>query len=323
MSVLVYIDQSNGVAKKASLEAAYYGSKIAAKKGIEAIGIFLGEADASALASLGNFGLTKVMHANEAEFNHFDSKAAAKAVANAAAACGADCVVVPFNQNGQSLAPRISVRMKAGYVPGASALPDGEGQLSKAVFSGKSYADYKVLTDKEVIGLSANSVQIEKSESIASVEAFASGVGAADFTIKVIKVETIDGEIPLTEAEIVVSAGRGLKGPENWGMIEDLAKTLGAATACSRPVSDVGWRPHHEHVGQTGVTVKPNLYFAIGISGAIQHLAGVNQSKVMVVINNDPEAPFFKSADYGIVGDAFAVVPALLEEVKKFKTSTH
>jgi electron transfer flavoprotein alpha subunit len=319
MSVLVYIDQSNGVAKKASLEAAFYGSKIAATKGTEAIGVFLGEADASALAGLGNYGLTKVMHVNEAGFNHFDSKAATKAVANAAVACAADCVVVPFNQNGKIIAPRLSVRMKAGYVPGTSALPDGEGQLRKAVFSGKAYADYKVLTATEVIGLSANSIQIEKTDTTANIEAFASGVDASDFSVKVLRLETVEGEIPLTEAEIVVSAGRGLKGPENWGMIEDLAKSLGAATACSRPVSDIGWRPHHEHVGQTGVTVKPNLYFAIGISGAIQHLAGVNQSKVMVVINNDPEAPFFKSADYGIIGDAFEVIPSLLAEVKKFK----
>ena len=267
--------------------------------------------------------MSKVLHANEAAFNHFDSKAFTKAVANAADAAGADVVVVPFNQNGKLIAPRLSVRLKAGYIPGASALPDGEGQLRKSVFSGKSYADYKALTEKQVIGLSANSIQVEKSDASANVEAFASGVDASEFAVKVVKVETVEGEIPLTEAEIVVSAGRGLKGPENWGMIEDLAKTLGAATACSRPVADVGWRPHHEHVGQTGVTVKPNLYFAIGISGAIQHLAGVNQSKVMVVINNDSEAPFFKAADYGIVGDAFEVVPKLLEEMKSFKANNN
>jgi electron transfer flavoprotein alpha subunit len=319
MSVLVYIDQSNGVAKKASLEAAFYGSKIAAAKGTDAIGVFLGEADASSLANLGNYGLSKVMHANEPGFNAFDSRAVTKAVVNAADSCEANIVIVPFNQNGKLVAPRLSVRMKAGYVPGASALPDSDGQLRKSVFSGKSYADFKVLTEKEVIGLSANSIQIEKSEASAEVEAFASGVDQSEFLVKVLRVETVDGDIPLTEAEIVVSAGRGMKGPENWGMIEDLAKTIGAATACSRPVSDIGWRPHHEHVGQTGVTVKPNLYFAIGISGAIQHLAGVNQSKVMVVINNDSEAPFFKSANYGIVGDAFDVVPKLLEEMKKFK----
>ena len=216
MSVLVYIDQSNGVAKKASLEAAFYGSKIAASKGTEAIGVFLGEADASTLASLGNYGLAKVMHANESVFNNFDSKAFTKAVANAADSCGATVVIVPFNQNGKLLAPRLSVRMKAGYIPGASALPDAEGLLRKSVFSGKSYADYKSLTDKEIIGLSANSIQAVKTSNNASVESFSSGVSSADFDVKVLKVETVDGEIPLTEAEIVVSAGRGLKGHRNW-----------------------------------------------------------------------------------------------------------
>lgn len=318
MSILVYIDQTNGAAKKASLEAAFYGKTLATAKGIEAIGVYLGEADESAVASLGNYGLTKVLHANEAAFNNFDSKAFTKAVAAAADQAGANTIVIPFNQNGKQLGSRLSVKLKAGYVPGASSLPNESGQFTKAVFSGKSYADYEVKTEKQIIGLSANSIQAEKSEDSATVEAFSTGVSAEEFASKLVKKEVLEGEIPLTEAERVVSAGRGLKGPENWGMIEDLAKALNAATACSRPVSDIGWRPHHEHVGQTGVTVKPNLYIAVGISGAIQHLAGVNQSKVMVVINNDPEAPFFKAADYGIVGDAFEVVPKLLEEVKAF-----
>ena len=306
MSVLIYIDQSNGEAKKASLEAAYYGSQIAAKEGGDAIGLFLGEG--SGLESLGNYGLKKVLHVNNAAFNNFDSKAFTKVIAEAAESTGAKTVVIPFNQNGKSLAPRVSVKLKAGYVPGASTLVDN-GTVTKSVFN----------TDRKVIGLSANSIQVQKSDTTASVEAFNTSVSAADFASKVLSVETVEGEVPLTEAEIVVSAGRGLKGPENWGMVEDLAHALGAATACSRPVSDIGWRPHHEHVGQTGATVKPNLYIAIGISGAIQHLAGVNQSKVMVVINNDPEAPFFKAADYGIVGDAFEVVPKLVEAVKQFK----
>ncbi|MCB9227384.1 MAG: electron transfer flavoprotein subunit alpha/FixB family protein [Chitinophagales bacterium] len=316
MSVLIYIDQSNGEAKKASLEAAYYGSQVAAKEGGDAIGLFLGEG--SGLESLGNYGLKKVLQVNNAAFNNFDSKAFTKVIAEAAESIGAKTVVIPFNQNGKSLAPRVSVKLKAGYVPGASTLVDN-GTVTKSVFSGKAYATYGFNTDKKVIGLSANSIQVQKSDTTASVEAFNTSVSAGDFASKVLSVETVEGEVPLTEAEIVVSAGRGLKGPENWGMIEDLAHALGAATACSRPVSDIGWRPHHEHVGQTGATVKPNLYIAIGISGAIQHLAGVNQSKVMVVINNDPEAPFFKAADYGIVGDAFEVVPKLVEAVKQFK----
>ena len=319
MSILVYIDQSNGAAKKASLEASFYGKTLAASKGTEAVGVYLGEASDDKVAVLGNFGLSKVLHANDSMFNDFDSKAFAKAVAAAAEQVNASDIVVPFNQNGKQLGPRLSVKLNAGYVPGASSLPNDNGQLTKAVFSGKSYADYTVATDKAIIGLSANSIQAEKTDEIAAVEAFSSGVSAEDFATKVLKKEVLEGDIPLTEAERVVSAGRGLKGPENWGMIQDLAKALTAATACSRPVSDIGWRPHHEHVGQTGVTVKPNLYIAVGISGAIQHLAGVNQSKVMVVINNDPEAPFFKAADYGIVGDAFEVIPKLLEEVKAFK----
>jgi len=322
MSVLVYIDQSNGAAKKASLEAAFYGSKVAAQLGGEAVGVFLGEASESDVAQLGNYGLTKILHANNATLNNFDSKAFTKAVSEAVEATGAKVVVVPFNPNGKALAPRLSVRLKAGYVPGASSLPNENGGLTKSVFSGKAYATYTVTSDKKVIGLSANSVQVEKTDASAAVEAFAPSVSDADFGTKVLKVETVDGEIPLGEAEIVVSAGRGLKGPENWGMIEELAHELGAATACSRPVADIGWRPHHEHVGQTGAAIKPNLYFAIGISGAIQHLAGVNQSKVMVAINTDPEAPFFKAADYGIVGDAFDVVPKLVEEVKKFKANS-
>lgn len=321
MSILVYIDQSNGAAKKASLEAAFYGKTLAAAKGTEAVGVYLGEASNDEVASLGNFGLSKVLHANEAMFNNFDSKAFAKAVASAASQTGASTIVVPFNQNGKQLGPRLSVKLNAGYVPGATSLPDDNGHLSKAVFSGKSFADYAVQTDNQIIGLSANSVQAEKGSDSATVEAFSTGVSAEDFATKVVKKEVLEGEIPLTEAERVVSAGRGLKGPENWGMIEELAKELGAATACSRPVSDIGWRPHHEHVGQTGVTVKPNLYIAVGISGAIQHLAGVNQSKVMVVINTDSEAPFFKAADYGIVGDAFEVVPKLLDAVKSFNAA--
>lgn len=318
MSVLIYIDQSNGEAKKASLEAAYYGSKVAATEGGEAIGLFLGEG--SGLENLGNYGLNKVLHVNNAAFNSFDSKAFTKVIAEVVESTGAKTIIIPFNQNGKSLAPRVSVNLKAGYVPGASSLLEN-GTVTKSVFSGKAYATYGFNTDKKVIGLSANSIQVQKSEATASVEAFNTTVSGANFSTKVLSVETVEGEVPLTEADLVVSAGRGLKGPENWGMIEELARELGAATACSRPVSDIGWRPHHEHVGQTGVTVKPNLYIAVGISGAIQHLAGVNQSKVMVVINNDPEAPFFKAADYGIVGDAFDVVPKLIQAVKQFKAN--
>lgn len=324
MAVLSFVEVAEGKVKKASLEAAYFGSKTAQALGTDSVAVVLGEAGADALAALGTVGVSKVLHANNARFAAFDSKAYAKAVAEAATASGATVVVVSLNQNGKLLAPRVSVRLKAGYVPGAVEVPTFEGGaavVKKNVFSGKASAQYKVETAVKVIGVTPNSLSPVKGEGTAAVEAFSPSVTDTDFTVTVKGVDKVVGTIPLTEAETVVSAGRGLKGPENWGMIETLASELGAATACSRPVADVDWRPHHEHVGQTGVTVRPNLYFAIGISGAIQHLAGVNGSKVIVVINNDPEAPFFKAADYGIVGDAFEVVPKLIEEVKKFKAA--
>lgn len=323
MSVLIYIDQSAGKAKKSSLEAAYYGASVAKQLGVAATAIVAGEMDASELSGLGNFGVNKVLHVNDAAFNNFDSKAFAQVIAEAADKEGASVVVVALNQNGMSVAPRLSVRMKAGYVPGASSLPTDDFQLKKTVFSGKATAHYAFNTDKKIIGLTPNTLPPVKTDSSATVEGFATTIGAGNFGTTVSSVQTIDGEIPLTEAELVVSAGRGLRGPENWGIIEELAKELGAATACSRPVSDIGWRPHHEHVGQTGVTVRPNLYIAVGISGAIQHLAGVNQSKVMVVVNTDAEAPFFKAADYGVVGDAFDVVPKLTAAIKKLKAENH
>ena len=208
--------------------------------------------------------------------------------------------------------------MKAGLVSGAVAVPEGN-TVKVNVFSGKAFGHVKINTDKKIISLLPNSIQPEGGGSACSVEDFASNAG--DSSIKVLETKKPEGEIPLPEAELVVSAGRGLKGPENWGMVEELASELGAATACSRPVADIGWRPHHEHVGQTGVAIRPNLYIAAGISGAIQHLAGVNGSKVIVVVNTDAEAPFFKAADYGIVGDAFEVLPRLTEAVKKFKSS--
>lgn len=322
MSVLVYIEQNTeGGVKKSSIETAYYASKVAEKQGDSAVGVVFGPANSSALEGLGKVGLSKVLHVADEVFKNFDSKAYAKAIGEVAEKEGSTFVIIPFNQNGKSLGPRLSVRLKAGFVPGANSLPDDNGNVQKTVYSGKAIANFEFLTDKKLIALSANSLQVQEGEGTATVESASVSVTEADFATKVISVETVDGEIPLTEAELVVSAGRGLKGPENWGMVEDLAKSLGAATACSRPVADTGWRPHHEHVGQTGVTVKPNLYIAAGISGAIQHLAGVNQSKVIVVINTDEEAPFFKAADYGIVGDAFEVLPKLNEAVKKFKAA--
>lgn len=324
MAVLSFVEVVDGKVKKASTEAAYYASKVAEGLGTDSISVVLGEASADNLAVLGQVGVKKVLHVSDARFNAFDSKVYTKVVAEVATTVGANVIVSSFNQNGKLLAPRLSVRLKAGYVPGTINLPVFEGAsatFNKNVFSGKATAQYSVATPIKVIGLTPNSLSPIKGSGTATVEAFSPSVSDADFTIKVVAVDKVTGTVPLTEAEIVVSGGRGLKGPENWWMIENLAKEMGAATACSRPVADVDWRPHHEHVGQTGITIRPNLYIAVGISGAIQHLAGVNGSKVIVVINNDPEAPFFKAADYGIVGDAFEVMPKLIEEYKKFKES--
>lgn len=321
MAVLSFVEINEGKIKKASIEAAYYGSKTAEALGTESVAVVLGAADAAELAQLGAYGVKKVLHANDARFNNFDSKPFAKAVADAATAVGANVVVLTFNQNGKVLGPRLSVRLKAGYVPGANTLLEGNS-IKKNVFSGKAGATYQFNTENKIVGLSPNSIPVVKGDGTAAVEAFSpSSLADADFNGKVTGVDKLTGHIPLTEAELVVSGGRGLKGPENWWMIENLANEMGAGTACSRAVADVDWRPHHEHVGQTGLTIKPNLYIAVGVSGAIQHLAGVNQSKVIVVINTDPEAPFFKAADYGIVGDAFEVMPKLIEEYKKFKAA--
>ena len=324
MAVLTVVEISEGKIKKASVEAAFYGSKIAEGLGTDSVAVVLGEAGADELATLGQLGIKKVLHANDARFNNFDSKAFSKAIGEAVNSSGANVVSISFNQNGKLLAPRLSVRLKAAYVPGAVDLPVFNGAtatVKKNVFSGKASAQYQLNTEKKVFAVNPNSLSPVRGTGTATVEAFAPAMADTDFSTVVKATDKIVGEIPLSEAELVVSAGRGLKGPENWGMIEELAKLLGAATACSRAVADVDWRPHHEHVGQTGLTIRPNLYIAVGISGAIQHLAGVNGSKVIVVINTDPEAPFFKAADYGIVGDAFQVVPQLVEEIKKFKSA--
>lgn len=324
MAVLSFVEVSEGKIKKASVEAAYYGSKVAEGLGTDSIALVLGAASADDLTTLGQVGVKKVLHASDARFNNFDSKAFAKAVSEAANSTGSNVVVLSFNQNGKLLAPRLSVRLKAAYVPGAVELPVFNGAtavVKKNVFSGKAAAHYQLNTEKKVIAVNPNSLSPVRGSGVATVEGFAPSISDADFSTVVKGTDKITGTIPLSEAELVVSAGRGLKGPENWGMIDELAKDMGAATACSRAVADVDWRPHHEHVGQTGLTIRPNLYIAVGISGAIQHLAGVNGSKVIVVINTDPEAPFFKAADYGIVGDAFQVVPKFIEEYKKFKSA--
>ncbi len=325
MSVIVYIESNENRVKKTSIEAAFYAAETAKLLGTEAIAIALGTHDATELANLGNVGITKVLHDANTKFDQFDTRAITKAIVAASTSVNADVVVVSYNQNGKAIAPRVSVRMKAGMVAGATALPNTSAGfiVRKNVFSGKAMANVQILTEKKVIALTPNTLQKVVGVNTATIEAFSTGVSDADFTTVIKSVEKVTGTVSLTEAELVVSGGRGLKGPENWGPIEELAREMGAATACSRPVADVDWRPHHEHVGQTGFTIRPNLYIAAGISGAIQHLAGVNGSKVIVVINTDIEAPFFKAADYGVVGDAAAVLPKLVEAYKKFKAASH
>ena len=318
MSVLIFIDHIDGHVKKASLEALSYGAKIAEQTGDVAEGIVLGSPTED-LAALGQYGVKKIHQVQSDALTSFDSETFTRVIAEAAKQIGAKIIVFSNNSSGKSIAPRVAIRLKAGLVSGAVALPDTSNGfiVKKNVFSGKAFAHVAVKTDVKVITLNVNSFTISSGEGKADVVPFTATVGAPK--IKVVSSSKTSGTVVLTEADVVVSAGRGLKGPENWGMVEELAGVLGAALACSRPVADAHWRPHNEHVGQTGVAIAPNLYIAIGISGAIQHLAGVNRSKVIVVINKDADAPFFKAADYGIVGDAFEIVPKLTEAVKKLK----
>lgn len=318
MSVVVYIDIYNGEIVKSSLEAVYYASKIASEKGVDCVAAGVGEISEDKLVAIGKYGATKVIVNGN---NKTDNGQKAKFVENVSITSNSSIVIFSHDFSGKAIAPRVAARLNAGIVSGAIALPDFSNGVSvkKSVFSGKAFANYKINSEKAVISLLPNSMDIVMSDSSATVESDSADLGVAKITVKENKVASTDGKIDLTEAELVVSAGRGLKGPENWGMIEELANLLGAATACSRPVADIDWRPHYEHVGQTGIAIRPNLYIAVGISGAIQHLAGVNGSKVIVVVNTDPEAPFFKAADYGIIGDAFEVVPKLIEAVKVFK----
>ena len=318
MSILIFLDQSEGQIKKSSYEAATYGAQLAKNMGTSAEGIIMGSVKED-LATLGKYGLNKVHTVKNDALNNFDDEVFTHIIAEAVKKTDAKVVIFSNNFNGKAIAPRLSVRLKAGLVAGAVALPDTSNGfvVKKNVFSGKAFANVSIKTDIKIISLNANAHKTVEGEGVAEVEDLQVEIPQSRVQVK--DVNKVVGEIPLAEAEIVVSGGRGLKGPENWGLVTDLAKALGAATACSRPVSDSDWRPHHEHVGQTGLTIAPNLYIAIGISGAIQHLAGVNRSKVIVVINKDPEAPFFKAADYGIVGDAFEVVPKITEAVKKLK----
>jgi electron transfer flavoprotein alpha subunit len=311
---LVYINSANGLSK-AALETVTYAKKL----GADVVVVTNANASAETLTALGNYGASTILQ--DTSIDGQDPSQLVKLVAAAAQKVGASTIIFSHDLIGKAVAPRLSVRLKAGLVAGAVALPEPDGSIKVNVFSGKAFGYVRVNSSTRIISLLPNSIQPEQIGGNCSVEAFDGQAGSSSIVVKATKKP--EGAIPLPEAELVVSAGRGLKGPENWGVVEDLATALGAATACSRPVADIGWRPHHEHVGQTGVAIRPNLYIAAGISGAIQHLAGVNGSKVIVVINTDAEAPFFKAADYGIVGDAFEVLPRFTEAVKRFKAAQH
>ena len=315
--VLVFAEASKGHFKKAAFEAVTYGKKIATALGTDCAALTLGGVENA--GQLGEYGASAVY--NVAGVDAFDSQVYTTVIAEAAKEKGATVVVISHTSMGKSLAGRLAVRLGAGMVSGANSVPTiGSGfEVKKSVFSGKAIAHYDIKSSIKLISLMGNALPPEKMGSSVALTPLNISVPASRVTVK--EVKTAEGIVPLPEAELVVSAGRGMKGPENWGIVEDLATALNATTACSRPVADAHWRPHHEHVGQTGVAIRPNLYIAIGISGAIQHLAGVNNSRVIVVINKDPEAPFFKAADYGVVGDAFDVVPRLTEAVKKYKAS--
>lgn len=324
MSVLVFVDHTQGTFKKKAFETVNYAAETAKRiGGGEVVAAVLGTVSGDELNQLGQYGATKVLHLNDARFDHFNARAYAKAITAATQQAGAKVVIVSYNVSGKAVAGMVAAQLNAGLVSGAIDYPvtDNGFVVKKTVFSGKAFAFVKVNSDIKIISLVPNTFGVTKGEGSVTVEALNASLSDADFGVKKVSEEVVKGEIPLSEAELVVSGGRGLKGPENWGILEDLGKAFGATLACSRPVADAHWRPHHEHVGQTGGTIRPNLYVAVGISGAIQHLAGVNSSKTIVVINKDPEAPFFKAADYGVVGDAFEILPKLTEAVNKFKAS--
>ncbi len=318
--VLVYAESPDGQLKKGSFEVVTYGAKTAAVLGSECAALTLGSVDNA--GQLGQYGASKVYNIADDSLNQFDSQVHAAAIAAAARELGAKVVIVSTSSTGKSLLGRLAVKLNAGSVAGVKTIPTNDGgvfKVKKNVFSGKAIAEYAVTSDVKVLSLTSNSIPVEKSGGDVEVSSLSVDLPARRVTVKEVKLQE-GSRAPLPEAELVVSAGRGMKGPENWGMIEEPADVIGATTACSRPVADSEWRPHHEHVGQTGVAIRPNLYIAIGISGAIQHLAGVNSSKTIVVINKDPEAPFFKAADYGVCADLFDVVPRLTEAMKKFKS---
>lgn len=318
MSVLIFAELDEGKLRKSSQEAIYYGAKVAEMMGTSATAVVLGEAAESELATAGRFGAKKVLHAGNARLTEANGMAYATVVAEAATKEGVSVIVLAKSALGDAMAARLAGKLKAGLAANVVDLPElANGfRVKRSIYTSKAFAFTELTADTKILAIKKNTIEPHETEASAAVETFEPALNDSDFVLKVTNTEKATGDVLLPDADLVVSAGRGLKGPENWAIVEDLAKALGAATACSKPVSDLDWRPHHEHVGQTGIKISPNLYIAAGISGAIQHLAGVNSSKVIVVINKDPEAPFFKSADYGIVGDVFDILPRLTKAVK-------
>jgi electron transfer flavoprotein alpha subunit len=327
MSVLVFAEAANGKIRKTSLEAVNYAANIAQSLSTSVTAVIDGQTDSAILADLGKAGAAKVVTVTSDKLESGDSALWATAIKQVAQAENAAVIIFSHDLMGKAIAPRLAVKLKAGIVAGAVSNPVVNGNtmtVSKTAYSGKATAHYTIHSEKKIITLLPNSFPVKSGDGTAVVVPMNVNLDNVKGVVTVKEKKTRSADTaPLPEAELVVSAGRGLKAPENWGIVEELAQSLGATTACSRPVADMHWRPHHEHVGQTGIAIRPNLYIAIGISGAIQHLAGVNGSKTIVVINTDKEAPFFKSADYGVIGDAFEVVPRLTAAIKKFKAAQH
>ncbi len=316
--ILVFVEKDGRKIKKSSQEAITYGADLAQLTGTSCAAVVIG--DGSDLDNLGQYGASTTFAVSGGGLDTFTPEGYTNAVHHVAEAQNAHTLIISGSYTGKSIAPKLAVKLNAALSTGVVAMADTSNGFSvrKTCFSNKAFTSVSVNNDTKVISIVPNSYEVKTFDNQADVVSVSFDVSSSLKT-KSIAIDKVQGKIPLTEAELVVSAGRGLKGPENWGMIEELAEVLGAATACSKPVSDMDWRPHNEHVGQTGITIKPNLYIAVGISGAIQHLAGVSGSKVICVINTDPDAPFFKAADYGIVGDAFEVIPKLIERAKQLK----
>lgn len=314
MAIFVYAENINGIYKKAAFEAVSYAKAIAEKNGDTVTAISVNPTDSSDL--LYKYGANQVLNIKDEGLKSFSAKAYAQAVSEVAAG---NIIVFPHTTDASSIAPMLAIMKDYSLITNAIETPESitPFQVKRRAFSGKGMMHAKAEAAGVIVTVSQNAYGVKENAVAGSEEV--KNLSVANEDTKVLSHEQSSGKLDLKEAEVVVSAGRGMKGPENWGMVEDLANLLGAATACSKPVSDIGWRPHSEHVGQTGKAISPNLYIAIGISGAIQHLAGVNSSKTIVVINNDPEAPFFKSADYGVVGDAFQIIPELTQKIKDLK----